>query len=106
METWRIVLLIVIVLVVLVGTAYTATVINKAAKKRMYVYPKTKRQYRVQYLVKMKDTCTGEWTDAILYYSFSNGHLYVREKNNFFDKFVTLEELEKSNGSNKKGRLL
>ena len=48
----------------------------------------------------MKDMDSGEWIDAVLYMS----HYYVREKRQFLDKFVTLEDWEESNNGNVKSR--
>ena len=47
----------------------------------------------------MKDTLSLEWVDAVLYISLKNGNYYVREEKQFFDKFVTLKEWEKQDGS-------
>lgn len=77
---------------------------NKSQKSQIYVYPKTKNQYLVKGIVKMKDINSGEWTGAVLYVSMKNGHYYVREKRQFLDKFVTLKDWEESNNGNVKSR--
>lgn len=100
MEIWQ-----VFVLTVVVGGAiYLAHLINCKEKERIYVYPKTKNQYYVKGIVKMKDTDSGEWIDAVLYISLKNGHHYVRDKRQFLDKFVTLKDWEKNGGNDRSSR--
>lgn len=70
-------------------------------KRKTYVYPKTKHKYYAKGIVKMKDNSSGEWVDAVLYISLKNGLYYVRDKRDFFDKFVTLKEWEKNNDKSK-----
>lgn len=90
-----------VTLAILAGLLYYS---NKSQKSQIYVYPKTKNQYLVKGIVKMKDINSGEWTDAVLYVSMKNGHYYVREKRQFLDKFVTLKDWEESNNGNVKSR--
>lgn len=100
MEIWQ-----VFVLTVVVGGAiYLAHLINCKEKERIYVYPKTKNQYYAKGIVKMKDTDSGEWIDAVLYISLKNGHHYVRDKRQFLDKFVTLKDWEKNGGNDRSSR--
>lgn len=87
-----------VALAILAGLLYYS---NKSQKSQIYVYPKTKNQYLVKGIVKMKDINSGEWTDAVLYVSIKNDHHYVREKRQFLDKFVTLKEWEKQDGNSK-----
>lgn len=47
----------------------------------------------------MKDTLSLGWADAVLYISLKNGNYYVREEKQFFDKFITLKEWEKQDGT-------
>lgn len=106
MEIWQVFVLTVVVVVVgvLCGAIYLAHLINCKEKERIYVYPKTKNQYYAKGVVKMKDTDSGEWIDAVLYMSLKNGHYYVRDKRQFLDKFVTLKEWEKNGGNDKSSR--
>lgn len=84
-----------VALAILAGLLYYS---NKSQKSQIYVYPKTKNQYLVKGIVKMKDTLSLEWVDAVLYISLKNGNYYVREEKQFFDKFVTLKDWEETNG--------
>lgn len=95
MGDFTIILILIVIFACLVWLLYKA---NELQKKNIYVYPKTKNQYLVKGIVKMKDINSGEWTDAVLYVSMKNGHHYVREKRQFFDKFITLKEWEETNG--------
>ena len=87
-----------VALAILAGLLYYS---NKSQKSRIYVYPKTKNQYLVKGIVKMKDINSGEWTDAVLYVSMKNRHHYVREKRQFLKQFMTLKEWEKQDGNSK-----
>ena len=98
MEIYKIIVICVVVSIICVGSYLAITYQNKKDKERIYVYPKTKNKYIVKGIVKMKDTLTLEWVDAILYISLKNGNYYVREEKQFFDKFITLKDWEKQGG--------
>lgn len=104
MEIWQVFVFTVVMVGVLCGAIYLAHWIDCKEKERIYVYPKTKNQYYAKGIVKMKDTDSGEWIDAVLYISLKNGHCYVRDKRQFLDKFVTLKDWEKSGGNDKSSR--
>lgn len=91
MSEFVIVLVLIVASIGLVWLLYKA---NELQKKNIYVYPKTKNKYLVKGIVKMKDTLSLEWVDAVLYISLKNGDYYVREEKQFLDKFVTLKEWE------------
>lgn len=91
MSEFVIVLVLIVVSIGLVWLLYKA---NELQKKNIYVYPKTKNKYLVKGIVKMKDTLSLEWVDAVLYISLKNGNYYVREEKQFLDKFVSLKEWE------------
>lgn len=97
MGDFIIILILIVIFACLVWLLYKA---NELQKKNIYVYPKTKNKYLIKGIVKMKDTLSLEWVDAVLYISLKNGNYYVREEKQFFDKFVTLKEWEDNgNGS-------
>lgn len=104
MEICKVFIITVIVVIALCGAIYSIYLMNCKQKKKIYVYPKTKNKYLVKGIVKMKDTLSLEWVDAVLYISLKNGNYYVREEKQFFDKFVTLEDWEESNNGNVKSR--
>ena len=101
MGDFIIILILIVIFACLVWLLYKA---NELQKKNIYVYPKTKNKYLIKGIVKMKDTLSLEWVDAVLYISLKNGNYYVREEKQFFDKFVTLEDWEESNNGNVKSR--
>lgn len=98
MGDFIIILILIVIFACLVWLLYKA---NELQKKNIYVYPKTKNKYLVKGIVKMKDTLSLEWVDAVLYISLKNGNYYVREERQFFDKFITLKEWEKQDGNSK-----
>lgn len=98
MGDFIIILILIVIFACLVWLLYKA---NELQKKNIYVYPKTKNKYLVKGIVKMKDTLSLEWVDAVLYISLKNGNYYVREEKQFFDKFITLKEWEKQDGNSK-----
>lgn len=98
MGDFIIILILIVIFACLVWLLYKA---NELQKKNIYVYPKTKNKYLVKGIVKMKDTLSLEWVDAVLYISLKNGNYYVREEKQFFDKFITLKEWEKNGNGNK-----
>ena len=88
MEIGKIIVLIVI-LVLLIGSVYILSKLSlKEFEKKVFVYPKTGHKYIPLYKCKMKDFTTGVWRDAIIYEGIEDGNYYVREKNDFFNKFV------------------
>ena len=105
MEIYKVFIITVIVVIALCGAIYSIYLRNcKQKKKKIYVYPETKNKYLAKGIVKMKDTLSSKWIDAVLYISFKNGEYYVRDKRQFLDKFVTLEDWEESNNGNVKSR--
>ena len=44
------------------------------------------------YRCKLKCPSTGEWFDAIIYKGVEDERYYVRERKDFFDKFVKLKD--------------
>lgn len=98
MEICKVFIITVIVVIALCGAIYSIYLMNCEQKKKIYVYPKTKNKYLVKGIVKMKDTLSLEWVDAVLYISLKSGNYYVREEKQFFDKFITLKDWEETNG--------
>lgn len=92
MSEFIIILVLVVASIGLVWLLYKA---NELQKKNIYVYPETKNKYLVKGVVKMKDTLSNKWVDAVLYINLKSEQYYVRDKRQFLDKFVTLEDWEK-----------
>ena len=53
--------------------------------------------YRVVNKARMKHPETREWMDCVIYSDIDNGSIYVREMNDFFDKFIESAEPQKNN---------
>jgi hypothetical protein len=97
MEIWKVLIIVVIAIIALYGIIYA---INCEQKNRTYICLKTKGQYYIDSIVKMKDINSGKWVDAVLYVSLKSRKYYVREERQFFSKFITLKEWEENgNGS-------
>lgn len=98
METGKIIFLIVMS-VLFIGIAYIAIRASlKEIKSRTFVYPKTGHKYIPLYKCKMKDFTTGVWKEAVIYEGVEDGNYYVREKSDFFNKFVKLLDWEDGKG--------
>lgn len=64
-------------------------------KIEKYLYPKNGHIYLYKGIIRSKDRTTGEWYDAILYENYlpkADGQLFVRDKQDFMNKFIKLEE--------------
>lgn len=85
METWKIIVFVVILVLLMLGAWYAIKLQWKELEKRTYVYPKTGHKYMPLYRCRME-----------------NGELYVREYKDFFDKFVKLLDWE--NGTKESGQ--
>ena len=53
--------------------------------------------YRVVNKARMKNPATREWMNCVIYSDIDNGSIYVREINDFFDKFIESVEPQKNN---------
>lgn len=93
MEAWRIAIPIVVLILASIGAWYTVRLM------RMYVYPKNGHQYIPLYRCRMKCPASGEWFDALIYEDCETKKLYVRDRKDFFDKFVKLTEYNDGNNS-------
>lgn len=98
MGDFIIILILIVIFACLVWLLYKA---NELQKKNIYVYPKTKNKYLIKGIVKMKDTLSLEWVDAVLYISLKTGEIFIRERKDFLKQFITLKEWEKQDGNSK-----
>lgn len=94
MGTWKIIVFVVILILLMLGAWYAIKLQRKEFEKRAYVYPKTGHKYMPLYRCRMKNPVSGEWFNALIYQGMENGELYVREYKDFFDKFVKLLDWE------------
>lgn len=94
METWRIVIPIVVLVLCTIGAWYVVKLRWEEIRSKMYVYPKNGHHYLPLFRCRMKCPATGEWFDALIYQDYNTKHLYVRDRKDFFDKFVKLIDWE------------
>lgn len=97
METWKIVIPIVILILCALGSWYVVRLRLKEIREQLYVYPKNGHQYMPLYRCRMKNPTSGEWFDAIIYKGVEDEKFYVRERKDFLDKFVKLKDWENGN---------
>lgn len=96
MET-RIIILIFFIIFSIICAWFTIKFLNKNFNNRLYIYPKTGHTYLPLYKCKLKCPSTGEWFDAIIYKGMEDEECYVRERKDFFDKFVKLKDWKNGN---------
>lgn len=99
MEIWRILAFIAILVVLSIGAWYATKFRLEELRNQLYVYPKDGHQYMPLFKCKLKCPISREWFDALIYQDYDSKHLYVREKKDFFDKFVKLIDWENGNKS-------
>lgn len=88
------IVIVVIIVVVLIVEFYLPKLNREELRKKLYVYPKTENKYLPLRYCKLKCPVTGEWLDAIVYKDIVTEQVYVREKNDFYKKFVKLKDWE------------
>lgn len=93
----RMIILICLVIFLIIGAWFAIKLLNKELDSRLYIYPKTEHTYLPIYRCKLKCPSTGEWFDAIIYKGVEDEKYYVRERKDFFDKFVKLNDWKNGN---------
>lgn len=63
----------------------------KENRKRIFVYPKNRHEYYVAGVIKMKNQ-DGTWSDAIVYRDNKDNSIYARNREDFYNKFVQIDE--------------
>ena len=97
METWKIIIFIVVFILCALGSWYLVRLRLKEIRDKLYVYPKNGHYYEPLFRCRMKNPTSREWFDAIIYQDYNIKHLYVRERKDFLDKFVKLNDWENGN---------
>lgn len=97
METWKIIIFIVVFILCALGSWYLVRLRLKEIRDKLYVYPKNGHYYEPLFRCRMKNPTSREWFDAIIYQDYNTKHLYVRERKDFLDKFVKLNDWENGN---------
>lgn len=99
MEVWRIVFPLIMGAIVAIAGFCVIKLRLKEIRGKLYVYPKNGRQYMPLFRCRLKCPVSGEWFDALIYQDYEGKHLYVRDRKDFFDKFVKLTEYKDGNNS-------
>ena len=68
--------------------------------KQLYVYPENNHVYLKCFSCKMKNPDTGDWLISTCYKDIDTGYYYVREIEDFYNKFVKYKDYK--NGNNGK----
>lgn len=100
MEVWRIAIPLVMIAIFIIASFYIMKLRLKEIREKLYVYPKNGHQYMPLFRCRMKCPASGEWFDALIYQDYNTKHLYVRERRDFLNKFVKLNDWK--NGNNNK----
>lgn len=90
-------ILIIIGIILCILFYYANKIAVEELEKNIYVYPKTGNQYKVLFRCKMKLPVERTWIDAIIYMGLKDDNFYVRERSDFFDKFVKLKDWKNGN---------
>lgn len=89
--------IVVVAIIICVIAYYISKKAVEESEKNFYVYPKTEHKYKILYRCKMKLPIERTWIDALIYMGIDDGKLYVRERKDFFDKFVKLSDWKNGN---------
>ena len=84
--------LMIIGILAIAGLIYTMIYVYKQEEKKFYICPKTGHKYRILCECVMKLPIERTWVDAFVYVGLNNEQLYVREKQDFFNKFIKVTE--------------
>lgn len=97
METWRILVFIAVFAVLLVGAWYAIKLKSEELREQLYVYPENGHHYLPLSRCRLKCPTSGQWFDALIYQDYDSKCLYVRERKDFFDKFVRFNDWRNEN---------
>lgn len=97
METRLIIVCICLIIFLTICFIFLIKWLKESIDSRTYIYTKTEHRYFPLYGCKLKCPITGEWYDAIIYKGIEDEKYYVREKNDFFNKFVKLNDWKNGN---------
>lgn len=90
-------IMLLVIAIILVGLVALIFELCRIYKGKIYIHIETGKEYMPESVIQMKHPVTRKWVDAVLYRSLENGNIYVREREDFIEKFVRLVDKEEAN---------
>lgn len=90
-------IILLVIATILVGLVALIFELCRIYKRKIYIHIETGKEYIPESVIQMKHPVTRKWVDAVLYRSLENGNIYVREREDFIEKFVRLVDKEEAN---------
>lgn len=100
LNTTGILLLSGIILVPLCVGFYLTYKVYKQYKNSIFIYPKNKHKYVITDICRLKSPESGIWYDAYIYKDIKTNNLYIREQNDFKNKFILVKDYKLKNDGN------
>jgi hypothetical protein len=97
MESMTLFLILIISAAITIGIVALTFELCRIYKRKIYIHIETGKEYIPESVIQMKHPVTRKWVDAVLYKSLENGNIYVREKEDFIEKFIRLVDREEAN---------
>lgn len=91
------ILVLIISVAVAIGVVALVLDLGRIYRRKIYIHIETGKEYMPESVIQMKHPVTRKWVDAVLYRSLENGNIYVREREDFIEKFVRLVDKEEAN---------
>lgn len=90
-------IILLVIAIILVGLVALIFELCRIYKEKIYIHIETGKEYMPESVIQMKHPVTRKWVDAVLYRSLENGNIYVREREDFIEKFIRLVDKEEAN---------
>ena len=90
-------IILLVIAIILVGLVALIFELCRIYKRKIYIHIETGKEYIPESVIQMKHPVTRKWVDAVLYRSLENGNIYVREREDFIEKFIRLVDKEEAN---------
>lgn len=90
-------IILLVIAIILVGLVALIFELCRIYRRKIYIHIETGKEYMPESVIQMKHPVTRKWVDAVLYKSLENGNIYVREKEDFIEKFIRLVDREEAN---------
>jgi hypothetical protein len=97
MESMTLFIILLVIAIILVGLVALIFDLCRIYKRKIYIHIETGKEYMPESVIQMKHPVTRKWVEAVLYRSLENGNIYVREKEDFIEKFIRLVDRAEAN---------